>query len=234
MRDVKMRPIFLLIVFILPTMAHAQWTEQDSLRLQEFLSGKEEIRLNPEFQKAIESGTFLRPDQPGTHMLSSPSELPITKDFSEYVQLDTLRRLTNYDSITPVLFMLLNFKSPSRSLAIQKQAHTIRLPKNQDWKEFKVGKVPMAANVKLTNIYSDVVKDGQRRGGVLATIRVYFDAEDLLETMRLLSKPFSLSFVLSEKIRPNDIRNGRFDGEFSILFYNIKTKCHIFVLVFLL
>lgn len=49
MRDVKMRPIFLLIVFILPTMAHAQWTEQDSLRLQEFLSGKEEIRLNPEF-----------------------------------------------------------------------------------------------------------------------------------------------------------------------------------------
>ena len=60
---------------------------------------------------------------------------------------------------------LLNFKSPSRSLAIQKQAHTIRLPKNQDWKEFKVGKVPMAANVKLTNIYSDVVKDGQRREG---------------------------------------------------------------------
>ena len=60
MRDVKMRPIFLLIVSILPMMAHAQWTEQDSLRLQEFLSGKEEIRLNPEFQKAIESGTFLR------------------------------------------------------------------------------------------------------------------------------------------------------------------------------
>ena len=55
-----------------------------------------------------------------------------------------------------------------------------------------------------------------------------------LDTVRLLSKPFSLSFVLSEKIRPNDIRNGRFDGEFSILFYNIKTKCHIFVLVFLL
>ena len=52
MRDVKMRPIFLLIVSILPMMAHAQWTEQDSLRLQEFLSGKEEIRLNPEFQKA--------------------------------------------------------------------------------------------------------------------------------------------------------------------------------------
>ena len=42
-------------------------------------------------------------------MLSSPSELPITKDFSEYVQLDTLRRLTNYDSITPVLFMLAEF-----------------------------------------------------------------------------------------------------------------------------
>lgn len=58
MRDVKMRPIFLLIVFILPTMAHAQWTEQDSLRLQEFLSGKEEIRLNPEFQKADRKRDF--------------------------------------------------------------------------------------------------------------------------------------------------------------------------------
>ena len=67
-------------------------------------------------------------------------------------------------------------------------------------------------------------------------VRVFFENIDCfyLDTVRLLSKPFSLSFVLSEKIRPNDIRNGRFDGEFSILFYNIKTKCHIFVLVFLL
>ncbi len=32
-------------------------------------------------------------------------------------------------------------------------------------------------------IYSDVIKDGQRRRGVLATIRVYFDAENLLETI---------------------------------------------------
>ena len=63
----------------------------------------------------------------------------------------------------------------------------------------------------------------------LRTLTVFY-----LDTVRLLSKPFSLSFVLSKKIRPNDIRNGRFDGEFSILFYNIKTKCHIFVLVFLL
>ena len=65
---------------------------------------------------------------------------------------------------------------------------------------------------------------------------VFFENIDCfyLDTVCLLSKPFSLSFVLSEKIRPNDIRNGRFDGKFSILFYNIKTKCHIFVLVFLL
>ena len=89
MRDVKMRPIFLLIVSILPMMAHAQWTEQDSLRLQEFLSGKEEIRLNPEFQKAIESGTFLRPDQPGTHMLSSP-----VADYERLLGICTVRYFT--------------------------------------------------------------------------------------------------------------------------------------------
>lgn len=183
MRDVKMRLVLLLLVSILPVMARAQWTEQDSLRLRELLSGEEEIRLNPEFRKAIESGTFLRPEQPGTSMLSSPSELPITKDFSEYIQLDTLRELINYDSITPVVFMLLNFKAPSRALDVRRQAHTVSVLENRDWKEFKVGKIRMAANVRLANVYSDVVKDGQRRGGALATVKVYFSMEDLLETI---------------------------------------------------
>lgn len=183
MRDVKMRLVLLLLVSILPVMARAQWTEQDSLRLRELLSGEEEIRLNPEFREAIESGTFLRPEQPGTSMLSSPSELPITKDFSEYIQLDTLRELINYDSITPVVFMLLNFKAPSRALDVRRQTHTVNVPKNRDWKEFKVGKIRMAANVRLANVYSDVVKDGQRRGGALATVKVYFSMEDLLETI---------------------------------------------------
>ena len=84
---------------------------------------------------------------------------------------------------------------------------------------------------KKTYVFSEKVVRVFRK-----TCTCFFENIDCfyLDTVCLLSKPFSLSFVLSEKIRPNDIRNGRFDGEFSILFYNIKTKCHIFVLVFLL
>ena len=85
----------------------------------------------------------------------------------------------------------------------------------------------------LKNTYVNFKKHVRVSG---KTCTCFFENIDCfyLDTVCLLSKPFSLSFVLSEKIRPNDIRNGRFDGEFSILFYNIKTKCHIFVLVFLL
>lgn len=179
----KMRLLSFLLLSVWPALAYAQWTEQDSLRLRDLLSGKEEIRLNPEFQRAIESGTFLRPDQPGTPMLASPDKLPITKDFSEYIQLDTLRDLVNYDSITPIIFMLLNIKPPSPALAVRKQVHAVKIPVNREWKAFKMGKIRMAANVRLANVYSDVVKDGQQRGGAIFTLRVYFDAEDLLETI---------------------------------------------------
>ena len=88
-----MRPLLIgFFVCINIHLGYAQWTEQDSIWLKDVLAGKDSIKLNPEFQKAIQSGSFLNPE-PGKPMgkpqLAAPSNIPITKDFSEYIQHDT-------------------------------------------------------------------------------------------------------------------------------------------------
>ena len=87
-----MRPLLIgFFVCINIHLGYAQWTEQDSIWLKDVLAGKDSIKLNPEFQKAIQSGSFLNPE-PGKPMgkpqLAAPSNIPITKDFSEYIQQD--------------------------------------------------------------------------------------------------------------------------------------------------
>lgn len=65
------------------------WSEEDSVWLSGVLSGKDTIRINPEFQKAIREGTFINnEDTPGQQMLGAPSVLPLLKDFSEYIEAD--------------------------------------------------------------------------------------------------------------------------------------------------
>lgn len=39
-----------------------QWTKKDSVWLQNVLSGKEKLELNPETMKAIQSGSFINLD----------------------------------------------------------------------------------------------------------------------------------------------------------------------------
>ena len=41
-----------------------QWTKKDSVWLQNVLSGKEKLELNPETMKAIQSGSFINLDEP--------------------------------------------------------------------------------------------------------------------------------------------------------------------------
>lgn len=55
-----MRPLLIgFFVCINIHLGYAQWTEQDSIWLKDVLAGKDSIKLNPEFQKAIQSGSFL-------------------------------------------------------------------------------------------------------------------------------------------------------------------------------
>ena len=46
-----------------------------------------QLQLNPEFQRSIQNGTFINLNPVGK-MKSSPSKVPFTKDFSEYIKLD--------------------------------------------------------------------------------------------------------------------------------------------------
>ena len=155
-----------LLILMLMGVSHIRlyaqsWSEKDSVWLSGVLSGKDTIRINPEFQKAIDSGTFIHlEDEPGQQMLEAPTELPILKDFSEYLHADadTVRDRLIYKSMPPSVYRLI------------------------DKKEIQVGKLPVTAAVGGKNLYSsDVVKDGQKRGTVGGSVKLYFSLDDMLK-----------------------------------------------------
>lgn len=88
--------LYILILFCLRSadyLAAQAWTKEDSVWLQNILSGKDTLRLNPETIKAIQSGTLINnPHDPASEMQQAPTQiLPIPKDFSEYIRTDSLR-----------------------------------------------------------------------------------------------------------------------------------------------
>lgn len=88
----------------------AQWTKKDSLWLQNVLSGKEKLQLNPETMKAIESGSLINLESPASQMRLAPaSKLPITQDFSEYINPeDTIRQKVAWKDLPVALFKYYN------------------------------------------------------------------------------------------------------------------------------
>jgi hypothetical protein len=91
--------------------AQAQWTKQDSLWLQNILSGKEKLKLNEETLKAIESGSLINsdPKPSGTMRMAPKSDLPISKDFSNYIQRnDTTHRKVALKDLPPQVFWRYN------------------------------------------------------------------------------------------------------------------------------
>lgn len=84
-----------------------QWTKKDSIWLQNVLSGKEKLELNPETMKAIQSGSLINLDGPATKMKMSPANpLPILKDFSEYIQTDSVHPKKALKDLPPGVFWL--------------------------------------------------------------------------------------------------------------------------------
>lgn len=89
----------------------AQWTKQDSLWLHNILSGKEKIKLNEETLKAIESGSLINNEsKPSGAMRMAPkSDLPISKDFSDYIQPnDTTHHKVALKDLPPQVFWQYN------------------------------------------------------------------------------------------------------------------------------
>ncbi len=105
----RKRTIILILCCIHNTsLLYAQWTEKDSLWLQDVLSGKEQIKLNPEVLKEIEEGTLINMDiiSPKEQMKSTPSEMPLAKDFTEFVKPGNAEHMPDDPwAIPPAVFM---------------------------------------------------------------------------------------------------------------------------------
>ncbi|WP_293712596.1 hypothetical protein [uncultured Parabacteroides sp.] len=160
------------------------WSKEDSVWLSGVMSGKDTIRINPEFQKAIDSGTFIHlEDEPGQRMLEAPTELPILKDFSEYLHADadTVRDSQLYRSMPPSVYRLYVIELDT-CLPINKGAYTPPPTRLIDKKEIKVGKLPVAVAAGGRNLYdTDIVKDGQKRGTLTGSAKFYFSLDDMLK-----------------------------------------------------
>jgi hypothetical protein len=105
----------ILLLFVFCTQhaetVYSQWTKQDSIWLQDVLSGRKELRLNQDVLKAIESGTLINTEGENPLRNSDPNPSPlkglISKDFSEY-----LKPLENGKAINPLSMYDLNVPGP--------------------------------------------------------------------------------------------------------------------------
>lgn len=98
---------------------YAQWTEKDSVWLQNVLSGKEKLQLNPEAMKSIESGSLLNTEKPASNMIIAPAQSPassVLKDFSEYIRKENANinpnRKMALKDLPPAVFMRYGLDKP--------------------------------------------------------------------------------------------------------------------------
>lgn len=176
--------LLILLIGFSPLRVYAQnWNREDSIWLSGVLSGKDTIRLNPEFQKAILDGTFIHlEDEPGQQILSAPSELPLLKDFSEYLRADTdsVHNKLDYKSMPPSVYRLYVIELDT-GMSVNKSAYARSPIPFIEKKEIKVGKLPVTVAAGGRNLYdSDIVKDGQKRGTLTGTAKLYFSLDDIL------------------------------------------------------
>jgi len=172
----KQLVIWLLICVNGTEYAFAQWTEEDSIWLENVLSGKERIQLNPETLKAIEAGKFLNTDEPDNQLLAVPPILPILKEFDGVGVRDSGMHEIDYGSIPPGVFA--KYRRELDSLRVNKYAFTSQEPFVRK-EEFQIGNLPVTASAGARNIFSDEVKDGQRHGAAVVTVRSRFSLNDI-------------------------------------------------------
>lgn len=141
---------------------YAQWTEKDSLWLKDVLSGKEQIRLNPETKEAIEKGTFINTDPSTPKLIAAPPVLPISRDF-DIAPPDTS-----------------DTEEVSSDDTLKVSAGAFALPDLRDKNRIRIGNTPVTVAAKAGNIYNEQVKDGYKRGGFTGSLRITFSLNDIL------------------------------------------------------
>lgn len=103
---------------------YGQWTSKDSIWLQNVLSGRDSLKLNPETMRAIQSGDFLNSEAPMSPMIAVPTTLPILKDFSEYINDGESKKMSLMD-LPPSVFWLTGRDLP---LSYKVNHATYRIP----------------------------------------------------------------------------------------------------------
>lgn len=181
---------YLLIYFLVGLQSsgaiYAQWTKKDSVWLEDVLSGKEEIKLNPETMKAIRSGKFINLEEQATQPLAAPPILPITKTFTDIAPPDSVNHHKNRNvdprTMPPSVYALyhsLGYLEPDTGLKMKREAFTSNgplLPKE----EIRLGKSPVTVKAGAGNLFLEEVRDGQRRGSLNTSVRVKFSLNDIL------------------------------------------------------
>ncbi len=172
---------------------YAQWTKKDSVWLEDVLSGKEQIQLNPETLDAIRSGNFLntgKPEEP--ELLSAPPILPISKEFTDIRPPDsTAYEDIDFSKMPPAVYALYVDEIIRRRTAIadslnRSAAGGFTMPELRDKDRIQIGNSPLSVAAGAENIYNENVKDGQRRGGFTGRVRYTFSLNDIL--MGIFSK----------------------------------------------
>lgn len=166
---------------------YAQWTEEDSVLIEDILSGKRQIYLNPETLKAIKEGTLINIEQLQPKLLSAPPILPLCKDF-DIAPVDSLYDSEiDFSTMPPAVFALYIHSKNIRSETIDSLLRgAFTMPDLTDKNWLKIGNTPITVTARADNIYNNTVKDGYKRGGFVGTARITFSLNDIL--MGIFSK----------------------------------------------
>ncbi|MCD8043535.1 MAG: hypothetical protein LUH10_10790 [Tannerellaceae bacterium] len=83
----------------------AQTTDDSLNRTLQKISGGDSVKINPEFMQSIREGILLNisPDYPEQSLFSP--DLPIMKDFSEYIYSDSTKSLMPLDQLPTFVIM---------------------------------------------------------------------------------------------------------------------------------
>lgn len=136
------------------------------------------VQINPEFLKAIQEGTLINTGPAGQPMLHMPSDLPILKDFSEYLKPDRTDRVLNQEFLPPAVFSLYGPDTVA-GVVVNKLVYTFKRSLIID-DRIAIKGTSVSVSAGTQNLFLDGVKDGQRRGSVGASVRVQFSAESAL------------------------------------------------------
>lgn len=169
--------IILVSLFFLTINLHAQWTKEDSLWIEAVKSGKIKIELNPETKKAIEEGRFLKTDKPvSLELLEAPSRLPILREFILIPPEDIDAKTIDPTTLPSAVFFLYDIPDSAKT---KSYVYVAPPPDYISMKRIPIGTNGFYISANTGDL-NPTVKDGQSRGGGMATIGYAFSAEDIL------------------------------------------------------